>query len=1074
MNGTIPQADPALMQVMLSNAAEALSNPVGRQELLQWLETHADGPGVRCDCNEIAGSMVLCLQDKMASVRTLGEGVLTSLISKGLINRLAIDKATRDLAPATKRALQAPLERMLASFGTKSLSATAGSTAEDEPRAAVAVVVEEVAAPVKSVLVKKAAAVVEHAAPVATAAEVVTEDDISFPLKKTNKNKRNDEFYKQNWPLPPEDIGEAEMATLRREWETQVNNGDMTLLLFPQSKFGASSQENYMGAATELLSMLQQPAGSPNSSIALMHTDFILRWATYVLCVRETAQGTLKVLQVISAVFELHRALGVPLHEAEAGIVLPQLIERSGHKSERHKAAYKAALEVAEAVCPPAKMSAFLLQGFNCKNKKTRAVCLEELEQVVTVHGYAPLGKAGLREVTIQLDSSDVGVRNAALDLVYAIYIHAGADTAKLYKLLGGDVTDKAKSLIAGRIKEKGKHAANQPPPAPTASQLHASEAIGRAANPSPVRERAPAVKPAVVAEAPPAGSGFVMRGGANVAATYSAYDNAGAGSLAFKLDMTPPGHSEYASTQEGKGNTSRTPAANDVKVSLFGHVTPEPAADVVDISNVYAEIASKVNRMTTLYSEFLSQQRDRTSPHISRDLITACDDCREYMKMLHALVTGGWAKGGSVNSATAAKDDAVLLQNAEGLVVMIVTCLSLAFEGIGVSARSTADMPVASALDADVSLVSVCLASLHALVKHAGVVQKLSENALVELLSDSVLAISHEKITGTNSAPDVKEACEQMHRVLLLIMARTAQEAGTARMVSAVMQSLFQCIEEVDHASVGKSTVTRRLLPRRCSKPLSKLLLKVLSDECRQARPFVSLPAGDVSLMLGSLHRFFSGHPAEVTKDDTPFCAAKTVLAQLVKSVGAASILMTLQESLNIPPASFVCRLTAKLGHGDAVPKASAGEEVHASVSGDDLNGLSNVSPELHATLVSIIDELTNSRDKIGTIRKLYFLIQSNPSLDVSYYLQRTSSVFRKYVLDTLQQMDEQKAKSAGRAQLSASTTANDTENLSSSSSMAGARSGPDTTSGNEGFEAMRIIEGLKKSQANSDSTPK
>lgn len=127
--------------------------------------------------------------------------------------------------------------------------------------------------------------------------------------------------------------------------------------------------------------------------------------------------------------------------------------------------------------------------------------------------------------------------------------------------------------------------------------------------------------------------------------------------------------------------------------------------------------------------------------------------------------------------------------------------------------------------------------------------------------------------------------------------------------MINAVLQPLFQCISEVNHEIVGDSTVTKRLLPRTCSKPLSKLLLKVLSDECKQPRAFLRLSVDERSSMLLALHKFFSGHPAEVPSDDTPFCAAKTVLAQLVKSIGAASILMTLQESLSIPPSSFVCR---------------------------------------------------------------------------------------------------------------------------------------------------------------------
>ena len=158
-----------------------------------------------------------------------------------------------------------------------------------------------------------------------------------------------------------------------------------------------------------------------------------------------------------------------------------------------------------------------------------------------------------------------------------------------------------------------------------------------------------------------------------------------------------------------------------------------------------------------------------------------------------------------------------------------------------------------------------------------------------------------------------------------------------------------------------------------------------------------------------------------------------------------------------------FFFRLTAKLGH--------------CTTSSEETSYESNaVTPELHSTLVSIIDELTNSRDKIGPIKKLYFLIQSNPSLDVSQYLHRTSSVFRKYVLDTLKQMDEQKSKQDRiHSKLPVNAADIDDENRQSSGAGDLGDSTIDAKGVNEGFEAMRIIEGLKKQQSSkSNDSPR
>lgn len=93
---------------------------------------------------------------------------------------------------------------------------------------------------------------------------------------------------------------------------------------------------------------------------------------------------------------------------------------------------------------------------------------------------------------------------------------------------------------------------------------------------------------------------------------------------------------------------------------------------------------------------------------------------------------------------------------------------------------------------------------------------------------------------------------------------------------------------------------------------------------------------------------------------------------------------------------------MTARLGNTEGSADSNDSDEAVPNA----------VSPELHSALVTVIDDITSSRDKMGAIRKLHILIQSNPSLDVSLYLERTSAVFRRYVLDTLQKMDEHRAK--------------------------------------------------------------
>ena len=114
-----------------------------------------------------------------------------------------------------------------------------------------------------------------------------------------------------------------------------------------------------------------------------------------------------------------------------------------GHKSERHRLGFKSALTVVAQLILPAKMCQLLLQvvlqqanhikpsslpsitpsifhnhfpsnihltihssinafewkGLSCKNKRTRVVCIEEIQVAVESAGAAALGRAGVKEV---------------------------------------------------------------------------------------------------------------------------------------------------------------------------------------------------------------------------------------------------------------------------------------------------------------------------------------------------------------------------------------------------------------------------------------------------------------------------------------------------------------------------------------------------------------------------------------------------------------------------------------------------------------------------------------------------
>ena len=103
----------------ISNCLSFFVQTVGRQELLTFLAGYAEEFHAPVDCSELPGPLVLAMQDKTAGVRSLAEALLGVLNARGLISRLALDKATRDLAPAAKRTLMPSIEKMVSSWGAR-------------------------------------------------------------------------------------------------------------------------------------------------------------------------------------------------------------------------------------------------------------------------------------------------------------------------------------------------------------------------------------------------------------------------------------------------------------------------------------------------------------------------------------------------------------------------------------------------------------------------------------------------------------------------------------------------------------------------------------------------------------------------------------------------------------------------------------------------------------------------------------------------------------------------------------------------------------------------------------------
>lgn len=185
--------------------------------------------------------------------------------------------------------------------------------------------------------------------------------------------------------------------------------------------------------------------------------------------------------------------------------------------------------------------------------------------------------------------------------------------------------------------------------------------------------------------------------------------------------------------------------------------------------------------------------------------------------------------------------------------------------------------------------------------------------------------------------------------------------------------------------------------MPIASAKPTSRLLLKVLDEEIKRPVPF-DPTAFDQKAVLIAIHTFFKDHPVQ-TKHEIPFCTAKTVLAELIKKLGGASVLGLL-EALKIPSDAFIMKLSLRLCEATQSTLGGTQGTVSAVPSAP-------IDSKLHAQITEVINDIVAARDKMLPIRQLHSLKRLHPFIDVASYLQGMSSAFRKFVVENLERLD-------------------------------------------------------------------
>jgi hypothetical protein len=180
--------------------------------------------------------------------------------------------------------------------------------------------------------------------------------------------------------------------------------------------------------------------------------DLVLKWCVLRL-VESNTTSLLKTMDYLAVLLEGLKDLGYRLTEYEAGVLLPTLLEKSGHNIVQIREKYRAVIRLVCGVYPVSKLlGLYMMETFHSKNTKSKVECLEQAAALIERHGMETTKGARVLPTVVELvGNRDTTMRGTALNTLAAVYRLLGDN---IWKYLGKAITDnKVKDLINDKFK---------------------------------------------------------------------------------------------------------------------------------------------------------------------------------------------------------------------------------------------------------------------------------------------------------------------------------------------------------------------------------------------------------------------------------------------------------------------------------------------------------------------------------------------------------------------------------------------------------------------------------------------
>lgn len=252
-----------------------------------------------------------------------------------------------------------------------------------------------------------------------------------------------------SWPDYSEEPSSDTIEALRKSWSSFIPSSSIDVLL-PQS--GLRTHEDCISGC-DLLSKAIGYSRDNNDSSFLELLDFIFKWLTCAILLRNHTSGFRKLLSTIHDLFECLDELSYVISDAEALLLLPYLVDRAGvaklHFKEDILTIFT--LVTTKKVYPSQKFGSVCMKVLEkSRSNPSRSLAAELCSVAVQSTGVSAIGKKGLLILSNALNEETVAeAKKVYIDLFEIVVEKLKGDTDKLFSAI--KPSDKVKAMIMDR-----------------------------------------------------------------------------------------------------------------------------------------------------------------------------------------------------------------------------------------------------------------------------------------------------------------------------------------------------------------------------------------------------------------------------------------------------------------------------------------------------------------------------------------------------------------------------------------------------------------------------------------------